>query len=391
MKHFIDLYDYPPYFDDSTAANHYILVLNQNNKTRFCHSHSGRPRTRKTLIILGLALSAVMVSISGCAPRDGQGFLAQTRCAQLGDATLASGTELLIVVNHIRARLGLPDFVGSWEFARDALYLGMCLDLMTTDAIAFIERYEQALVRSIDENISSVRSVAISIDPTVAPLDAPSDAFVSLTVDDEPLSLGVVLSMFVGASLLAILYALPYTLPKVESVNERKRLVALMKDREFTPREHGEDGEHTFLNLGRPVGCLWEHATRAALIAVFAIAFLLWSDNASARSDVVFLCCVVYPLLALGFATLEFISSSDRFITNYRVVQSNTFFFPREDLFADTVNDLEVRKSLVGSVFGYGSLKISADGQIFVMPYVKDAGEVKSTWDKLAAQRHLRD
>lgn len=330
-----------------------------------------------------------MVSISGCAPRDGQGFLAQTRCAQLGDATLASGMELLTVVNHIRARLGLPDFVGSWEFARDALYLGMCLDLMTTDAIAFIERYEQALVESIDENISNIRGATISIDPTVAPVDAPSEAFAALMEDDEPLSVGVVISMFVGAALLAILYALPYTLPRVERVNERKRLVAVMKDRDFTPREHGEHGEHTFLNLGRPVGCLWEHATRAAFIAVFAVAFLLWSDNASAKSDVVFLCCVVYPLLALGYAIIEFISSSDRFITNHRVVQSTTFFFPREDLFADTVNALEVSRSVVGTVFGYGTLKILADGQIFSMPYVKDAGEVKSTWDKLAAQRQL--
>ena len=51
--------------------------------------------------------------------------------------------------------------------------------------------------------------------------------------DDEPLSVGVVISMFVGAALLAILYALPYTLPKVES-ERRKRLVAVMRDRDFT-------------------------------------------------------------------------------------------------------------------------------------------------------------
>ena len=103
-----------------------------------------------------------------------------------------------------------------------------------------------------------------------------------------------------------------------------------------------------------------------------------------------FSCAVLlYTHCWLGYATLEFISSSDRFITNHRVVQSTTFFFPREDLFADTVNALEVSRSLVGTVFGYGTLKILADGEIFSMPYVKDAGEVKSTWDKLSAQRQL--
>ena len=100
-------------------------MLNQNKKTRLHRLERGRPKTRKTLIVLGIFLSAVMISISGCTLRDGNSFLAQTRCAQLGDTTLASGSELLIVVNHIRARLGLPEVVGSWEFALDALYLGM--------------------------------------------------------------------------------------------------------------------------------------------------------------------------------------------------------------------------------------------------------------------------
>ena len=364
-------------------------MLSQNKKARLHRLEAGRPKTRKVLVILGLLLSAVMISISGCAPRDGQGFLAQTRCAQLGDTTLASGNELLIVVNHIRARLGLRDFVGSWEFARDALYLGMCLDLMTSDAIAFIERYERALVSSIDKNIRDIRSLSVAIDPTVAPGNAYSDAFETLMNRDEPMDLEIILSLVVGAALLGILFALPYTLPRMEKAHEHKRLLAIMKDRAFTPREHGETGEHTFMNLGRPVGCLWEHATRAAAIAAFAVVFLLWSDNASAESDVIFLCCVVYPLLALAYATLEFFSSSDRFITNQRVVQSNTFFFPREDLYADSVSDLEVRRSVVGTLFGYGTLKISAEGQTFNMPYVKDVKEVKSTWDKLAHQMQV--
>ena len=361
-------------------------MLNQNNKTRLDRLGEGRPKTRKTLIILGLFLSVVMISISGCAPRDGEGFLAQTRCAQVGDTTFASGSELLIVVNHIRARLGLPDFVGSWEFARDALYLGMCLDLMTSDAIAFIERYERALVSSIDKNISNIRSLSFAIDPAVAPDNAHSDAFETLMNRDEPMDLKIILSMVAGAALLGVLFALPYTLPQVEKAHEHKRLLANMKDRAFTPREHGETGEHTFMNLGRPVGCLWEHAVRAALIAAFAIIFLQWSDNASAEADVIFLCCVVYPLLSLAYATLEFFSSSDRFITNHRVVQSTTFFFPREDLYADSVSGLEVRRSVVGTLFGYGTLKISAEGQTFNMPYVRDVQEVKSTWDKLAHQ-----
>ena len=105
-----------------------------------------------------------------------------------------------------------------------------------------------------------------------------------------------------------------------------------MKDRAFTPREHGESGEHTFMNLGRPIGCLWEHATRTSLIIAFAILFLCWSDNASAESDVVFFCCVVYPLLAIGYATVEFVSSSDRFITNQRVVQARLSFSQRRPL-----------------------------------------------------------
>ena len=361
-------------------------MLNQNKKTRLHRLEKGRPKTRKTLIVLGIFLSAVMISISGCTPRDGNSFLAQTRCAQLGNTTLASGSELLIVVNHIRTRLGLPDFVGSWEFARDALYLGMCLDLMTSDAIAFIERYERALVSSIDKNISNIRSLSVAIDPTVAPDNAYSDAFETLMNRDEPMDLEIILSMVVGAVLLGILFALPYTLPRVEKAHEHKRLLAIVKDRAFTPSEHGETGEHTFMNLGRPVGCLWEHATRAAIIAAFAILFLLWSDNASAESDVIFLCCVVYPLLALGYATLEFVSSSNRFITNHRVVQSTTFFFPREDLYADSVSGLEVRRSVVGTLFGYGTLKISVEGQTFNMPYVKDVHEVKSTWEKLAHQ-----
>ena len=366
-----------------------MLMLNQNNKTRLYRLEAGRPKTRKTLLIVGLFLSVVMISISGCAPRDGKGFLAQTRCAQMGDTTFASGSELLIVVNHIRARLGLPDFVGSWEFARDALYLGMCLDLMTSDAIAFIERYERALVSSIDKNISDIRSLSFAIDPTVALDNAHSDAFETLMNRDEPMDLKIILSMVVGAALLGVMFALPYTLPRMEKAHEHKRLLATMKDRVFTPQEHGETGEHTFMNLGRPVGCLWEHAARAALIAAFAILFLLWSDNASAESDVIFLCCVVYPLLASAYAALEFFSSSDRFITNHRVVQSTTFFFPREDLYADSVSGLEVRRSVVGTLFGYGTLKISAEGQTFNMPYVKDVQEVKLTWDKLAHQMQV--
>ena len=364
-------------------------MLSQNNKTRLHRLEAGRPKTRKTLVIVGLFLSAVMISISGCSPRDGEGFLAQTRCAQLGNTTLASGSELLIVVNHIRARLGLPDFVGSWEFARDALYLGMCLDLMTSDAIAFIERYERALVSSIDKNLGDIRSLSVAIDPAVAPGNAHSDAFETLMNRDEPMDLKIIFSMVVGTALIGILFALPYTLPKMEKAHEHKRLLAIMKDRAFTPHEHGETGEHTFMNLGRPVGCLWEHATRAAVMAACAIVFLLWSDNASAESDIIFLCCVVYPLLALAYATLEFFSSSDRFITNHRVVQSNTFFFPREDLYADSVSGLEVRRSVVGTLFGYGTLKISVEGQTFNMPYVKDVKEVKSTWDKLAHQMQM--
>ena len=364
-------------------------MLNQNKKTCLHRLEAGRTKTRKMLLVLSLLLSAVTISISGCAPRDGQGFLAQTRCAQLGDTTFASGSELLILVNHIRARLGLRDFVGSWEFARDALYLGMCLDLMTSDAIAFIERYERALVSSIDKNISNIRSLSVAIDPTVAPDNAHSDAFETLMNRDEPMDLKIILSMVVGAALLGMLFALPYTLPAVEQVHEHKRLLAIMKDRAFTPSEHGETGEHTFMNLGRPVGCLWEHATRSAMVAAFAIVFLLLSDNASAESDVIFLCCVVYPFLALAYATLEFFSSSDRFITNHRVVQSNTFFFPREDLYADSVSGFEVRRSVVGTLFGYGTLRISAEGQTFNMPYVKDVREVKSTWDKLAHQMRV--
>ena len=87
-------------------------MLNPEPKAGLAGLDRGRPRARKTLVVFGLLLSAVMVSISGCAPRDGNSFLAQTRCAQLGDTTLASGGELLMVVNHVRARLGLPDFIG---------------------------------------------------------------------------------------------------------------------------------------------------------------------------------------------------------------------------------------------------------------------------------------
>ena len=137
------------------------------------------------------------------------------------------------------------------------------------------------------------------------------------------------------------------------------------------------------MNLGRP----WDvsGSMRGGHIAAFAILFLLWSDNASAESDVIFLCCVVYPLLALGYATLEFVSSSNRFITNHRVVRA-PHFLSRQDLYADSVSGLEVRRSVVGTLFGYGTLKISAEGQTFNMPYVKDAKEVKLTWDKLAHQ-----
>ena len=345
----------------------------------------GSPRARKTLIALGLLLSAIMVTISGCAPRDGNGLLAQTRCAQLGDTTLASGSELLVLVNHIRARLGLPDFVGTWEFARDALYLGMCLDLLTSDAIAFIERYESALVDSISETPRAVKAFAVAIDPTIAPVNVPSRGFEALMADDAPPSLEIIISMVTGVALLGVLFALPYTLPRVEQVNERKQVLARMKDRAFTPRDHGERGEHTFMNLGRPIGCLWEHATRAALIITFAVGFLLWSDNASAESDVIFFCCVVYPLLALGYATVEFVSSSNRFITNHRVIQSTTFFFPREDLYAEGVSAMEVRPSILGVLFGYGTLRISMGDKVYDMHYVQDARTVKSTWEKLRA------
>ena len=216
-----------------------------------------------------------MVSISGCAPRDGNGFLAQTRCQQLGNTKLASGSELMMVVNHIRARLGLPDFVGSWEFARDAYYLGMCLDLLTSDAIAFIERYERALIDSITAPQATTARKSLVIDPAIAPSATPRKAVEELMADDRPPSVEIVVSMLTGMALLGVLFALPYTLPRVEQVNERRQVLARMKDRAFTPRDHGERGEHTFMNLGRPVGCLWEHATRAALIVAFAVGFIV--------------------------------------------------------------------------------------------------------------------
>ena len=128
---------------------------------------------------------------------------------------------------------------------------------------------------------------------------------------------------------------------------------------------------------------LWGLTGMPILNIAFAIIFLLWSDNASAESDVIFFCCVVYPLLAMGYATVEFVSSSDRFITNQRVIQSTTFFFPRDDLYADTVRGLEVRRPILGMLFGYGTLKISMGSQVYNMPYVKDPGEVKSTWEKV--------
>lgn len=201
--------------------------------------------------------------------------------------------------------------------------------------------------------------------------------------DDSPPSLEIVVSMVTGAALLGVLFALPYTLPRVEQVNERRQVLARMKERIFTPREHGESGEHTFMNLGRPVGCLWEHASRTTLIIAFAVGFLIWSDNANAESDVIFYCCVVYPLLALGYASVEFVSSSNRFITNHRVIQSTTFFFPREDLYADSISAMDVRPSILGTLFGYGTLRISMGDQVYNMPYVKDAKTVKSTWEKL--------
>jgi hypothetical protein len=44
---------------------------------------------------------------------------------------------------------------------------------------------------------------------------------------------------------------------------------------------------------------------------------------------------------------------------------------------------MEVRPSLCGFLFGYGTLRISIGGQVYDMPYVKDAKTVKSTWEKL--------
>ncbi len=333
--------------------------------------------------MLGLLLSALMVSISGCAPRDGKGFLAQTRCQQLGSTTLASGSELMMVVNHIRARLGLPDFVGSWEFARDAYYLGMCLDLLTSDAIAFIERYERALIDSITAPEASATRKTLVIDPAIAPSATPRKAVEELMADDRPPSIEIVVSMLTGIALLGVLFALPYTLPRLEQVNEQKQVLARMKARVFTPREHGESGEHTFMSLGRPIACLWDHATRAAILILIGVLFLLWSDNANAETDVMFICCVVYPLLAIGYATIQFVSSSERFITNHRVIPSNTFFFPREDLYADFVSGVDVQPSLMGMLFGYGTLKISIGDEVIEMPYVKDARQVKITWDKM--------
>ena len=361
-------------------------MLNQNNKTRLHRLETGRPKTRKTLIILGLFLSVVMISISGCSPRDGNSFLAQTRCAQLGDTTLASGSELLIVVNHIRARLGLPDFVGSWEFALDALYLGMCLDLMTSDAIAFIDRYERALVSSIDKNISNIRSLSVAIDPTVAPENAPSDAFEMLMNRDEPMDFQnhFVNGRWGGFARHTVCVTL-YVTENGESSRTQEAIGHHERQSVYAQRTR-RNWRAYFYEPGASRGMSLGACHEGGHIAAFAILFLLWSDNASAESDVIFLCCVVYPLLALGYATLEFVSSSNRFITNHRVVQSTTFFFPRQDLYADSVSGLEVRRSVVGTLFGYGTLKISAEGQTFNMPYVKDAKEVKLTWDKLAHQ-----
>jgi hypothetical protein len=348
----------------------------------------GRPRARKSLMALGLLLSVLLVSISGCAPRDGNGFLAQTRCQQLGNTPLANGSELMMVVNHIRARLGLPNFVGSWEFARDAYYLGMCLDLLTSDAIAFIERYERALVKSVTTPEASPARKTLLIDAAITPTSptaTPRRAVAELMTDDRPLTIEIVVSMLTGITLLGVLFALPYTLPRMEQINERKKVLARMKAREFTPREHGESGEHTFMSLGRPIDCLWDHATRAAILILIGVLFLLWSDNVSAETDMMFICCVAYPLLAIGYATIQFVSSSERFITNHRVIPSTTFFFPREDIYSDFVSGLEVQRSPLGMIFGYGTLKISIGDEVIEMPYVKDAKQVQATWEKMTS------
>jgi hypothetical protein len=46
---------------------------------------------------------------------------------------------------------------------------------------------------------------------------------------------------------------------------------------------------------------------------------------------------------------------------------------------------MEVRPSILGVLFGYGTLRISMGDKVYDMHYVKDARTVKSTWEKLRA------
>ena len=82
-------------------------MLSQNNKTRLHRLEAGRPKTRKTLIIVGLFLSAVMISISGCSPRDGEGFGVQAvgACSRICFGSRPGGDRSLLGAKANEGRL----------------------------------------------------------------------------------------------------------------------------------------------------------------------------------------------------------------------------------------------------------------------------------------------
>ena len=112
--------------------------------------------------VKNIILISSTVMFVACGPSDDERV--ESSCSQLAMIPADDDAQVLEIVNDTRDDLGLRDFIGSAQVARDAVNLGICPDLLQKGTFEFADIYEESLSNS-SRSIKASKETLENINP----------------------------------------------------------------------------------------------------------------------------------------------------------------------------------------------------------------------------------